>query len=84
MTYFVKYIQDYENAINHDITNSKAAYKYLFKVFYRRTNKKKFKLQILKYNIHHTNVIAIENAIFITKVPVRGTKEKKLLLIRLT
>lgn len=43
MTYFVKYIQDYDSAINYDIANSKIVYKYFFKAFYRQINKKEFK-----------------------------------------
>ena len=42
--YFVKYIQNYGSTINYDMANSKVAYKYLFKVFYGRTNKKEYKL----------------------------------------
>lgn len=41
------------------MTNSKVAYKYLLKIFYEKTNKKKYKSQILGYNIYYTNIIAM-------------------------
>lgn len=44
MIYFVKYIWDYGCAINYDMAYNKAIYKYLFKVFYGWTNKKKYEL----------------------------------------
>lgn len=59
---------------------SKIAYKYLFKVFYRKTNKKKYKLQILEHNIRYTNIIAMQNTIFIVKILVGSAKKKKLIL----
>ena len=55
---------------------SKKAHKYLFKAFYGRTKNKKYELQILKYNIHHTNVIAMQDIILISKVLVRSAKKK--------
>ena len=59
MIHFVKCIQNYGNAINYDTTYSKTAHKYLLKAFHRRTNKKEYKSQILKYNICHINIIAM-------------------------
>ncbi len=59
MTHFVKYIRDYGSAINYDTAHSEAAHKYLLKTFYGPTNKKDYESQILKHNIHHTNVIAM-------------------------
>lgn len=59
---------------------NKKAYKYPFKFFYTQTKKKKHKLQILKYNIYYTNIIAMQNTIFIDKVLVESTKKKKFLL----
>ena len=44
MIHIVKCNQDYGSAINYDMAHSKAVYKYFFKAFYRRTNKKKYKL----------------------------------------
>lgn len=49
--------------INYDIAYSKVAHKYIFRVFYKRTNKKEYELQIFIPNISHINVIAIENII---------------------
>ncbi len=69
LTHLVKYIQHYDTVYN------KTAYKYLLKAFYRRINKKAYKLQILKYNIHHTNIIAIQNAIVIAKVQDGNAKK---------
>ena len=63
VTYFAQYIGNYNSAINYDTTHSKAAYKYLFKAFYNKTNKKEYNLQIRKHNIHHMNVIIIKNMI---------------------
>lgn len=37
---------------------------------------KKYELQILKYNIYHINVIAIQNAIFIVKISAESIKKK--------
>ena len=42
------------------------------------TNKKKYELQILKHNICYTNVIIMQNAILIAKIPVGSVKKKKL------
>lgn len=61
---------------------SKVIYKYLFKDFYRLTNKKKYKLQILEHNIYYINIIAMQNIILIAKSLISNTK-KSLLLIRL-
>ncbi len=65
------------------MAHNKAAHKYFFKAFYGQTNKKEYELQILKHNIRHTNVIAMQNTILITKVPVESAKKKSLLLTRL-
>ncbi len=74
MTHLVKCIQNYGSAINYDTAHSEVAYKYLLKIFYGRTNKKEYKLQILKHNIRHTNVIAIQDAILMAKVLDRSEK----------
>ena len=80
MTHFVKCIQDYGSSININIAYSEAAHKYLLKAFYRRTNKKKYKSQILKHNICHTNIIAIQDTILIAKVPDRSANKKQLVV----
>ena len=80
ITYFVKYIQNYGSAINYDTAHSEAAYKNLHQVFYGQTNKKEYKLQILKHNIYHTNVIAIQDTIIIPKVLNGSAKQISLLL----
>ena len=46
VTHFAQCIRDYDSAINYNTTHSKAAYKYLLKAFYNRTNKKKYDAQI--------------------------------------
>lgn len=76
MIYFVKYIWDYSSAINYDTVYNKTVYKYLFKTFYRKTNKKKYKLQILKYNIYYTNIIVMQNVILVAKIWVESAKKK--------
>ena len=76
MTHFVKCIRDYGSAINYDTAHSEAAHKYLLKAFYGRTNKKEYESQILKHNIRHTNVIAMQDVIIIAKVLVRSVKKR--------
>ncbi len=66
--------------INYDIAHSEAAHKYLLKAFYRRTNKKEYESQILKHNICHTNVIAMQDAILIAKVLDGSAKRKQLVI----
>ena len=80
MTHFVKYIRDYGSAINYDTAHSEAAHKYLLKAFYGRTNKKEYESQILEHNIRHTNVIAMQDAILIAKVPVGSAKKKEIVV----
>lgn len=75
ITDFVKCISDSLSAINYDTTYSKAAYKSLFKNFYRRTNKNEYELQILKHNIHYINIIVIQNAFIIFKLFARSAKK---------
>lgn len=63
--------------MNYDMVHSEAAHKYFFNAFYRQTNKKKHKLQILNYNICHTNIIVRQDAIFcIFKVLIGSAKKK--------
>lgn len=60
---------------------SEAAYKYFYKAFYGKINKKKNELQIINYNIRYTNVIALQDTIIIAKILVKNAKKKSLLLI---
>ena len=46
ISHFVWYIQNYGNAVNYKTAYSKMMHKYFLKVFYHKTNKKKYKLQI--------------------------------------
>ena len=62
------------------MTYNKAVYKYFFKAFYGHTNKKQYKLQILKHNICYTNIIAIQNPILIAKISDKSAKKNSLLL----
>ena len=64
------------------MVHSETAHKYLFKTFYRRNNKNKYKSQILKHNICHTNVIIIQNTILMAKVLDGSAKKNSLLLTR--
>ncbi len=66
--------------INYDTVHSEAAHKYLPKTFYGRTNKKEYESQILKYNIRHTNIIAIQDAMLIAKVLDGSAKRKQLVV----
>lgn len=47
---------------------NKTVRKYLFKAFYKQIHKKKYKLQILPYNIYHSKIFVIQNTIFLVKV----------------
>lgn len=53
---------------------SKVMHKYFLKTFYRRNRKKKYKLQILKYNICHTNIFTIQNTILLAQVKSKNKK----------
>ncbi len=46
ISHFVQCIWDYGSTVNYDTTHSKAAHKYLLKVFYNKTNKKEYNSQI--------------------------------------
>lgn len=65
------------------MTHNKVADKYLFKAFYKQTNKKEYELQISKHNIYHTNVIALQDIILIAKISDRNVKNNSLLLTQL-
>ncbi len=80
MTHFLKCIQDYGSVINYDTAHSEVAHKYLLKAFYGRTNKKEYKSQILKHNIRHTNVIAMQDAILMAQVLDESAKRKQLIV----
>lgn len=41
---FVQSIWHYNNKINHDITYSKTAHKFFFKISFKKINEKKYKL----------------------------------------
>lgn len=43
--------------------HNKVVHKCLLKAFYRKTNKKEYKLQILEHNIRHINVIHVKHHI---------------------
>lgn len=53
--------------INYNIAYSKIAHKYFLKVFYTKTNNKRYKLQIWQYNVYHINIIAIKNISILEK-----------------
>ena len=72
---FIEYIQNFKSTINYNTTYSEIAYQYLFKAIYRRINKKKYRLYILKHVICYINIITIENTIFIAKVLVKNTRK---------
>ena len=46
ISHFVQCIWDYGSAVNYDTAHSKVAHKYFLKMFYNRTNKKEYDLQI--------------------------------------
>ena len=65
--HFTYCIWDYSSAINNDIVHSKVTYKYLLKVFYNKTKKKEYNMQIRQYNIRYTNIIAMKDLIILKK-----------------
>lgn len=67
MRYFVLWIWDYSSDVNYDTAHSKIAYKYFFKTFYNKINKKKYDLQIRQHNVNNTNIIAVKDVIIIEK-----------------
>ena len=75
MTYFVKFNQNYGYIINYNMTPKKKVYKYLFKVFYRQINRKKYELQILQYNIYYNNIPAMQNTLFLAKIEHKKKKQ---------
>lgn len=83
VTHFVKCICNYGSTVNYNRAHNKAAYKYFSKLLYTLTNKKKCKLQILKYNIHKINVITIKNTMQMSKLLDKSAKQNSLLLRRL-
>lgn len=68
MIYLVNCIWKYRNAINYNIIYNETIYKYPLKAFYDRTNKKKYKREILQHYIYYTNIFIIQNAILIVKI----------------
>lgn len=54
-----------------------------FHNFYKKTNKKEYKFQILKHNIYHTNVIIIQDNILIAKILVENVRKKSWILTHL-
>ena len=44
--YFAQCIWDYSSVVNYETVYNKVVYKYLFKAFYTKTNKKEYNLQI--------------------------------------
>lgn len=78
MSHLVWYIiWDYDNVIiNYNTTHSKVTHIFLLKVFYNKTNKKEYDLQIWKHYIYNTNIIVIKNIIILKKF-----KEQEKLLI---
>lgn len=74
MSHFICCILDYSSAVNNDTTYGEALYKYLFKVFYKITNKKEYNSQIWKYIMYYTNILIIKDVII-----SENTKKKKVL-----
>lgn len=79
ISYFVQYIWDYNSSVNYYTAYNKAIYKYLFKVFHNKTNKKKFELQIQQHNVHFINIIIIKDIVAAAK---RDRKNKERLIMK--
>lgn len=56
---------------------NKTLHKYILKTFYKLINIKKYKLQILQYNICHTNIFTMQN-ILLVKIEI--AKKKKVII----
>lgn len=67
ISYFIQYIQDFDNAVNYYTMYSKVVYKEFLKAFYTKTNKKEYNLQIKKNNIYYINTITNKNMIILAK-----------------
>ena len=63
MSHFICCILDYNSTVNNDTTYGEVVYKYLFRVFYKITNKKEYNSQIRKYIICYSNILAIKDVI---------------------
>ena len=74
VTHFTQCIRDYSSAVNYDTAHSEAAYKYLLKTFYNRTNKKNYDAQIWQHNVRHPNVIAMK-AVIISKKALKTERQ---------
>lgn len=46
ISHYIQCIWDYCSPVNYNTTHNKMTHKYIFKAFYNKTNKKKYKLQI--------------------------------------
>lgn len=68
ISHFVYCIWDSCSVVNYNTAYSKAAYNYLLKVFYNKTNKKKYDSQIWQYNVRYINIIATKNIIILGRV----------------
>lgn len=66
--HFVQCICKYGSVLNYDTAYSEAANKYVFKAFYRRTNKKEYESQILRNNIRYTKIVAIHDFVIVVKI----------------
>ena len=75
MIYFVQCIWNYSSTINYDIRYIEIVHKYFYKIFYKKTNKKKYDLQNLEYIICHIKIMTLQDAILIAKVLVRSAKK---------
>ena len=78
ISHFIQYIWDYKNAINNLTAHSKRDHKYFFKIFYNKTNKKKYDLQIWELNVCHTNTIFMKNMIISEKIKKKKSCQKLL------
>ena len=66
--YYIDFIKKYRSVTGFDIYYREAAYKYLIKEFFPRTNKgKTFQQQILLYNTRRYNIVTIADMILYRK-----------------
>lgn len=64
--------------INYIIVHNETIYEYLFKVFYRRTNKKEYDSHILQHHACYTHIFCM-NVVIITAKRVKKSQNRPFL-----
>ena len=68
LTHYIDFIRLYDIAQSFDTVYEETTHKFLFKIFFARTNKtENWKKQIMMHNIRHNNIIAMQNILLYSK-----------------